>query len=156
MNGKPLVSIVSVGLSKFGKREGLYARELFAEAAKEAFDRCPKLDPKKDIEALYVGHMGESFEHQGHTGPTVLDWIGLLPIPAIRTEAACSSSAVAIRTGLFAVMSGLYDVVMVGGVEKMTHRETSEVTVSWLERSWIIPVRFGGPRLRQFALMVRL
>jgi len=72
--------------------------------------------------------MGESFEHQGHTGPTVLDWIGLLPIPAIRTEAACSSSAVAIRTGLFAILSGLYDIVMVGGVEKMTHRQTSEVT----------------------------
>src|SRR3972149_1449806 len=128
MNGKPLASIVSAGMSKFGKMEGISARELFADAALEAFEKCPNLDPKKDVKALFVGQMGESFEHQGHTGPTVLDWIGLLPIPAIRTEAACSSSAVAIRTGLFAVMSGLYDVVMVGGVEKMTHRETSEVT----------------------------
>jgi len=128
MHGKPLASIVSAGMSKFGKMEGLSARELFADAATEAFEKCPNLDPKKDIQALFVGQMGESFEHQGHTGPTVLDWIGLLPIPAIRTEAACSSSAVAIRTGLFAILSGLYDVVMVGGVEKMTHRETSEVT----------------------------
>ncbi len=128
MNGKPLASIVSAGMSKFGKLDGVSARELFSDAAREAFEKCPNLDPKKDVKALFVGQMGESFEHQGHTGPTVLDWIGLLPIPAIRTEAACSSSAVAIRTGLFAVMSGLYDVVMVGGVEKMTHRETSEVT----------------------------
>ena len=128
MNGKPLVSIVSAGLSKFGKLEGLYAREIFAEAVKEAFDRCPNLDPKKDIQALFVGHMGESYEHQGHTGATMADWAGLLHIPATRTEAACASSGVALRAGINAVLSGLSDVVMVGGVEKMTHRTTSEVT----------------------------
>jgi len=128
LNGKPLVSIVSVGLSKFGKLEGLYAREIFAEAAKEAFDRCPKLDPKKDIQALYVGHMGESYEHQGHTGATMADWIGLEHVPATRTEAACASSGAALRSAICAVRSGLSDVVMVGGVEKMTHRPTAEVT----------------------------
>ena len=128
LKGKPLVSIVSAGLSKFGKLEGLYGREIFAEAAKEAFDRCPNLDPKKDIKALFVGHMGESYEHQGHTGATVADWAGLLHIPATRTEAACASSGAALRAGIFAVLSGLYDTVMVGGVEKMTHRTTAEVT----------------------------
>ena len=128
MKGKPLVSIVSAGLSKFGKLEGFYAREIFAEAAKEAFDRCPNLDPKKDIKALFVGQMGESYEHQGHTGATMADWAGLLHIPATRTEAACASSGVALRAGIYAVLSGLCDVVMVGGVEKMTHRTTPEVT----------------------------
>jgi len=125
---KPLVSIVSAGLSKFGKRKGMYGREIFAEAVREAFERCPNLNPKQDIEALIVGHMGESFEHQGHTGPTVLDWAGMLPIPAIRIESACASSGVALRCGIFAVLSGMHDVVMVGGVEKMTHRATSDVT----------------------------
>jgi len=126
--GKPLVSIVSAGMSKFGKREGLYGRELFVEAAGEAFERCPNLDPKKDIKAAFIGMMGESFEHQGHTGPTALDWAGLLPTQAFRTEGACGSSATAIRCGIFAVLSGLADVVMVGGVEKMTHRATADVT----------------------------
>jgi acetyl-CoA C-acetyltransferase len=128
LKGKPLVSIVSAGLSKFGKLEGFYGREIFAEAAKEAFDRCPNLDPKKDIKALFVGHMGESYEHQGHTGATVADWAGLLHIPATRTETACASSGAALRAGMFAVLSGFYDVVMVGGVEKMTNRTTAEVT----------------------------
>ena len=128
MKGRPIASIVSAGLSKFGKLEGLYGREIFGEAAKEAFDHCPNLDPKRDIQTLFVGHMGESYEHQGHTGSTLADWAGLLHIPAIRTEAACASSGVALTAGLYAVLSGWCDVVMVGGVEKMTHRTTPEVT----------------------------
>ncbi len=126
--GKPLVSIVSAGLSKFGRREGVYGRELFAEAVTEAFERCPNLEPKKDIKAVIVGHMGESYEHQGHTGPTLTDWAGLLPSASVRTEAACSSSGVALRIGILALLSGVYDVVLVGGVEKMTHRTTPDVT----------------------------
>jgi len=109
LNGKPLVSIVSAGLSRFGKHQGLYARELFAKAVKEAFDRCPRLQPKRDIKAMFVGHMGEAYEHQGHTGAAAADWTGLLNIPATRTEAACASSGAALRSGIYAVLSGLAD-----------------------------------------------
>ncbi len=125
---KPLASIVSAGLSKFGKREGLSGRELFVEAAKEAFENCPNLDPKRDIQALIIGQMSESFEHQGHSAPAVSDWTGLLPVPAVRVEVACASSGAAIRYGVLAILSGVYDVVMVGGFEKMTSRTTAEVT----------------------------
>ncbi|MEM1508048.1 MAG: thiolase domain-containing protein [Candidatus Bathyarchaeia archaeon] len=128
MRGKPLAAIVSAGLSKFGKREGLSSRELFAEAAMEAFERCPNLDPKRDVKALIVGSMSESFEHQCHLAPIMSDWAGILPVPASRVEVACASSGAAIRYGVFAVLSGLCDVVMVGGFEKMTHRTTSEAT----------------------------
>ena len=128
MNGKPLVSIITAGMSKFGKHEGLLAREIFAEAAFEAFSRCPKLNPKGDIKAMFIGHMGEAYEHQGHTGSAMADWAGLTGIPSTRCEAACASSGAALRSGIYAVLSGLADVVVVGGVEKMTHRTTSEVT----------------------------
>ncbi|UCG44958.1 MAG: thiolase domain-containing protein [Candidatus Bathyarchaeota archaeon] len=128
LSSKPLATIISAGLSKFGRREGVYGRELFAEAVKEAYDRCPNLDPRRDIKALFVGHMGESYEHQGHTGPTLADWAGLLPVQATRVENACASSGVALRWATLAISSGAYDAVMVGGVEKMTHRTTPEVT----------------------------
>jgi acetyl-CoA C-acetyltransferase len=128
LNGKPLVSIVSAGMSKFAKHEGLLAREIFTQAVSEAFTRCPKLEPKRDIKTIFIGHMGEAYEHQGHMGSILADWSGLLGIPATRCEAACGSSGAALRAGIYAVMSGLADVVMVGGVEKMTNRTTAEVT----------------------------
>ena len=55
----PIASIVSAGISKFGVRDGIYSRELFAEAEKEAVDTCPNLDPRKDVQALFVGMMSE-------------------------------------------------------------------------------------------------
>ncbi len=125
---KPLATIVSAGVSKFGAREGLYARELFVEAASEAFERCPKLSPKKDIDGLFVGQMSESYEHQAHVAPMISDWVGLLPAPAYRTEAACASSGIAMRCAIFAIQSGMHDIVLVGGVEKMTNRRTATVT----------------------------
>ena len=121
-----MAAIVSAGLSKFGKRDGLYARELFAEASRECFQNCRKLRPSKDIQALYVGQMCESYEHQAHMAPLMLDWTGLSRIPAVRIENACSSSGSALRAGIMAIMSGMYDVVMVGGVEKMTHLSTQK------------------------------
>jgi acetyl-CoA C-acetyltransferase len=128
LNGKPLVSIISAGMSKFAKHDGLLAREIFSQAVQEAYSRCPKLEPKSDVKAMFIGQMGEAYEHQGHMGSIAADWAGLLGIPATRTEAACASSGAALRSGIYAVLSGLADVVMVGGVEKMTHRTTAEVT----------------------------
>jgi len=125
---KPLASIVSGGVTKFGAREGVYTRELFAEAAREAFERCPDLSPRRDIKAVFVGQMSESFEHQSHMAPMIVDWAGLLPVPAFHTEAACASSSVALRCAIMAIQSGMYDIVLVGGVEKMTNIPTISTT----------------------------
>jgi acetyl-CoA C-acetyltransferase len=128
LRAKPLATIVSAGVSKFGRREGLYARELFTEAALEAFHRLENVDPGKDIKAAYIGQMSEAYEHQSHTAPIAANWAGLLPAAATRVEDACASSGAALRCGIMAIMSGFYDIVMVGGVEKMTNQPTPEVT----------------------------
>ena len=49
-------------------------------------------------------------------------------IPTIRTEGACASGGLAFRQALISVGAGLYDLVLVGGVEKMTHRLTEVIT----------------------------
>ncbi len=128
MRAKPLATIASVGLSKFGRRQGVYARELFAEAALEAFGRLKNFDPGKDIKASFIGQMSESYEHQSHGAPMAASWAGLLPAPATRVEDACASSGAALRCGIMAIRSHMFDIVLVGGVEKMTNQPTPEVT----------------------------
>ncbi len=72
--------------------------------------------------------MSESYEHQSHTAPMSASWAGLLPAPATRVEDACASSGAALRCGIMAIRSHMFDIVLVGGVEKMTHQPTPEVT----------------------------
>jgi acetyl-CoA C-acetyltransferase len=85
-----------------------------------------------DIEtadALYVGNMlsGE-LSGQEHLGALVADFIGLRGIEAMKVEAACASGAAALRVGMMAVASGIHEVVMVCGVEKMTDAISDVVT----------------------------
>jgi acetyl-CoA C-acetyltransferase len=123
------VAVVGAGMSKFGAFPGLATRDLFVEAFQEmraSVDRG--LDPR-DIEALYIGnYSSDLFESQGHTAPIMADWVGLAPRPATRVEDACASSGVALREGILAIASGLYDVVLAGGIEKMTDLPTERVT----------------------------
>ncbi|MGC9358376.1 MAG: thiolase C-terminal domain-containing protein [Anaerolineae bacterium] len=123
------VAVVGAGMSKFGAFPGQATRDLFVEAFREMIASVDKGLDADDIEALYVGnYSSDLFEKQGHTAPIMADWVGLTPRPATRIEDACASSGVAVRQGIIAVASGLYDIVLVGGIEKMTDLPTSEVT----------------------------
>jgi len=123
------VAIVGAGMSKFGAFPDLTTRDLFVTAFGEMCASVDKgLDPE-DIQALYIGnYSSDMFEGQGHTAPIMADWVGLTPRPATRIEDACASSGVALRQGFIAVASGMYDVVLVGGIEKMSNLPTERVT----------------------------
>jgi acetyl-CoA C-acetyltransferase len=122
------VAVVGAGMSKFGMFKDKDSKDLFAEAFREMVGSVDKgLDPR-DIDALYLGNFtNDFFIHQAHWGPIISDLIGLAPRPATRTEGACASSALAFREGVFAIASGFYDMVLVGGVEEMSKRTTEEV-----------------------------
>jgi acetyl-CoA C-acetyltransferase len=66
--------------------------------------------------------------HQQHLGALVADASGLRGIEAATAEAACGSGGAAMRWGYIAVAGGLHDVVVVCGVEKMTHTDRYETT----------------------------
>ncbi len=123
------VAMVGAGMSKFGAFAEKNSRDLFVEAFKEMTRSVDKgLDPSV-IETLYIGNFSsDQFEHQAHIAPILTDAVGLLPRPAARVEDACASGGVALRQGLMAIASGMYDVVLVGGVEKMTALNTAAVT----------------------------
>ncbi|MEJ2485145.1 MAG: beta-ketoacyl synthase N-terminal-like domain-containing protein [Anaerolineales bacterium] len=123
------VAVVGAGMSKFGVFPGKASRDLFVEAFQDMRDSVDKgIDPK-DIETLFIGNCtSDLFEKQGHTAPLMADWVGLTPRPATRVEDACASGGVAFRQGIMAIASGMYDIVLVGGFEKMTDLPTTEVT----------------------------
>jgi len=123
------VAIVGAGMCKFGAFPELATRDLFAQAFNDLRASVDKgLDPH-DIEATYIGNCSSDlFEGQSHTAPLMTSWIGLAPRPATRVEDACASSGVALRQGILAIASGLYDVVLVGGIEKMSALPTEKVT----------------------------
>lgn len=123
------VAVIGAGMSKFGAFPDKTGRELMVEAYIDAIDSVDNGLDNKDIEAMFLGNFtSDIFEGQGHNGPIMADWIGLIPKPVIRTEGACASGGVAIRAGIMAIASGLYDVVCVSGVEKMSNLPTSRVT----------------------------
>jgi acetyl-CoA C-acetyltransferase len=122
------VAVVGAGMSKFGMFKDKNSKDLFAEAYREMLASVDKGVDPADIDALYLGNFSNDFfMHQSHWGPIISDLIGLTPKPATRTEGACASSALAFREGVFAVASGFYDMVLVGGVEEMSKRTTEEV-----------------------------
>jgi len=121
------VAIVGVGTTSFGEHWDKGLRELALEASLAAVEEAGIRG--KEIQEFYVGNMsGGMFVGQEHVAALVADFLGLKPTPAVRVEAACASGGVALRQGYMAVASGLYDLVAVGGVEKMTDVQGSWAT----------------------------
>ncbi len=124
------VAVVGVGMSKFGVLPGMDCRDMFVDAFKDLVTSVDKgIDPK-DIEANYVGCCGAwTWETQAGIGKWCTDWANLIPIPSTTIDNACASASVAIRNGIIGIASGLYDVVLTGGVEKMTNLPTEGTTL---------------------------
>jgi acetyl-CoA C-acetyltransferase len=145
------VALVGAGMSKFGAFPGKTSRDLFVDAFQEMLGSVDKGFDAKDIEALYIGNFSSDlFENQGHTAPIMADWVGLTPRPATRVEDACASSGVALRQGLLAVASGMYDIVLVGGIEKMTDLPIERVTdtlATAADALYEVPAGFTFPGL---------
>jgi acetyl-CoA C-acetyltransferase len=123
------VALVGAGMSKFGAFPDKSGRDLFVEAFQDMRHSVDKGFDPADIETIYIGNFSsELFEGQSHTAPIMADVVGLTPRPATRIEDACASGGAALRQGILAIASGLYDIALVGGVEKMTNLPTAEVT----------------------------
>lgn len=121
------VTVIGIGETKMGKYPDRSLRQMIQEAGERAISDAG-ID-KKDIQALYVGNFNsQALVGQGLMGAVVSETLGLGTIPALRTEGACASGGLAFRLGVQAIQSGLYDIVLVGGVEKMTHQPTEIVT----------------------------
>jgi len=122
------VAVVGGGLTKLGLFKDRNCKDFFSEAYTEMVGSIDKGFDPKDTDAIYIGNFtNDFFVNQAHWAPIISDLVGHVPKPVTRTEGACASSALAFREGVFAIASGFYDVVLVGGLEQMSRRTTEEV-----------------------------
>ncbi len=134
------VYIIGAGETKFGELWERSLRELAVEAGLKAVENAGIYS--KDIQILYGSNsLAGIINGQENIGALISDFSGIAEnhIPAIRIEASTASGGAAVKQAQLAIKSGEYDVVMVGGVEKMTDVYGSEIldlTSSVLDREW--------------------
>jgi len=121
------VSIIGIGQTRVNEHWEKSIRDLGVEAVLAAL-RDAGTD---SVDALYLGNMlsGE-LSGQEHTAALIADHAGLGGVEALKVEAACAAGAAALRVGYMAVASGVIDLAVVCGVEKMTDRLSEEVTAA--------------------------
>ncbi len=128
------VAIIGIGDTEFGELWDMSFREIGIQAGLAAVaDANISAD---QIDALYVGNMGAGrFIEQEHVSALIADYAGLARdhIPATRVEAAGASGGLALRQAYLAVASGLHDMVIVGGAEKMM--DVSDVESNMIQSS---------------------
>jgi acetyl-CoA C-acetyltransferase len=119
------VAVIGVGMTKWGELWEKSLRDIWVETALLALD-----DAGVDkIDSLVVGCMSSGiFVGQEHLSSLLADYLGQAPVPAARVESACASGGLALRTGFIEVASGMADIVLVSGVEKMTDVSGQEAT----------------------------
>lgn len=119
------VAVIGVGMTKWGELWEKSLRSIFVETALLALD-----DAGVDrIDSMYVGSMSSGlFVGQEHLASLLSDYLAKTPVPAARVESACASGGLALKLGFIEVASGMSDVVLVSGIEKMTDVSGHEAT----------------------------
>jgi acetyl-CoA C-acetyltransferase len=151
------VAVIGVGQSRFGELWDRSFRDIMLEAGIEALEDAGL--EGKEIDALFVGNMSAGrYIAQEHVAALIADYAGLaeLNVPSIRVEAADASGGLAVRMAHLAVASGMHDIVIAAGVEKVTDAGelSMEIMSSSADMEW---EGFVGATLSAiYAMMAKL
>lgn len=123
------VAIVGAGVTKFGELWDKSFRAIGIEAGIKAIEDAGMSG--SEVDGVYFGNMSSRFINQQHIDALIADYSGLATrnVPAVRTEAGGASGGVAFRQGVMAVASGMNDVILVGGAEKMTDMDDAGIAL---------------------------
>src|SRR5271157_817759 len=147
MSGRP-VAIVGGVTTKFGVRAATWS-ELVQEVGAALFRAVPELR-SEEVDSLFVGAAEpERFAFQSHVAPLAAEQLGLKPYRILqRNELACASGQSAIRSAYAAIASGLSDIAVVVGVEKMNLPSMAEANSAMgcvMDRPWDGPAGATAP-----------
>ncbi|MHB8634181.1 MAG: thiolase domain-containing protein [Thermoplasmatota archaeon] len=157
MTGRPEAYVIGAAHTRFGEHWEKSYRDLMTEAGLAAI-KDAKIQGD-EIDHVFVGTMSTGkLVGQEHVAPLLLDGAGLADrrIPATRIEAAGASGALALRTAVMAIRSGMADVAVVGGIEKMTDAgdaEAQAIASAGIDQEW--EHFFGATDAALHALMAK-
>lgn len=122
------INILGSGITKFGEHWELDLIDLALEAGSEALKNSGL--KAEAIDAVIVGNMlYGKISGQDHLGALVAQSLNI-KASSSHVEAACASGGLAIHTAVEGVLSGLYENVLVIGVEKMTDLSVGEISTA--------------------------
>ena len=122
------VAIIGVGVTKFGELWNKSFRAIGIEAGMKAMEDANLSG--SEVDGIFIGNMSAGrFINQQHIDALIADYSGMATrhIPATRVEAGGASGGVAFRQAVMAVASGMNDIVLVGGAEKMTDLDDASI-----------------------------
>ncbi|MBI4454271.1 MAG: thiolase domain-containing protein [Acidobacteria bacterium] len=124
------VSVIGIGTTPYGLLESQSLKSMAIAACGEAI-RDAGIE-KRQIQAFYLGnYISGVLMGQETLAPLIAVSLGLnREISSTKVEGACSSASIAFRQGYLLIASGLYDIVLVAGVEKMSTAAKEKITAS--------------------------
>ncbi len=136
------VAIIGAGMTNFGKFLDRSMKDLTREAVDGALGSAGM--EKSQLQAAVVGNAtaGLITGQEMIRGQVALRDMGIGGIPIINTENACASSSTAFHVAWTYVASGMYDVALAVGMEKLYHEDKtrsfkaigSAVDVEWVQQ----------------------
>lgn len=106
------LAVIGVGCTKFGDLYEKSPEDMIVEATYEAYQDAG-IAPEQ-IEAAWVGTLSS-----GVSGASLADVLKLPNVPISRVENYCVTGMDAFRNACFGVASGMYDIVLAVGFEKL-------------------------------------
>jgi len=136
------VAVVGAGMTKFGKFLDRSMKDLAGEAVKGALNSAGVDKSKLEVAVVGNATAGLITGQEMIRGQVVLREIGIGGIPIINTENACASSSTAFHLAWLYVASGMYDMALAVGMEKLYHEDKrrsfqaigAAVDVEWMQQ----------------------
>ena len=117
------VAVIGVGQSSFVRGYEGSIRELAFEAFREAMQDTGMT--QKDVDASIFCSAPE-YDKQRSPAGVLAEYLGLIPQPTLYVETICSSSSTGVKLAYSMIKSGLHEVVVVLGFQKMSEITSAE------------------------------
>lgn len=116
------VGVIGVGCSRFGRRDDVTIQELSYEAVREALEDAGLT--QEDVDLSIVGSVNTRGYELMPAVP-VNEYCGFAGKGPLRVEAACATGSAAVYAAYTSIASGMAEIAIAIGVEKMTEVDTA-------------------------------